>query len=64
MEKNKALKDNAKTGVSETTFSKEQLTKSKLFRSYRDALSACLDSNKTYTIAEARKALDLFLKGR
>lgn len=64
MEKNKKSKSETKVGVSETAFSKEQLIHSEKFKKHRDALSACLDSNNTYTIAEAQKALALFLKGR
>lgn len=64
MEKNKDLKTDTKTSVSETAFSKEQLIHSRRFRCHRDALSACLDDGKKYTIAEAQKALALFMKGR
>lgn len=49
--------------VSEPTFTKEQLVNSKHFKHHRYALAACLEDNKKYTIKEAEKLLNKFLKG-
>lgn len=46
----------------EPKFSKAQLCASKKYANRRDALWAVLDDSKEYTIAEADKALDNFMK--
>ena len=45
-------------------FSKRQLLSSERFRDKRDALTACLDDDKNYSVGEAEKALADFLKGK
>lgn len=51
----------AKQGVK---FTKAQLTEAKRFRERRDALNALLKDNETYTVDEAQKIIDDYMKGQ
>lgn len=48
----------------ETAFSKQQILLSEKFKDRRDALSVCLKDNKKYTLEQAEKALEKFMKGQ
>ena len=54
----------ADAAMKSTGFTREQLLKAKVFRGRRDALGAVLEDGKTYTIQEADKLLDRFMKGQ
>lgn len=45
-------------------FSKEQLLESKRYQDRRDTLGAILEDGKAYTLAEADKLLEEFMKGK
>lgn len=45
------------------TFTKEQLLNSEKYRNKRDILRAVLEDDKKYSIAEADKQIENFLKG-
>jgi len=47
-----------------TKFSKAQLLSAKRFADRKDALGAVLKDNETYTVEEAQKLLDDFMKGQ
>lgn len=48
----------------EDTFTKNQLIRSRKFKSYRDALNVLLNESKEYTIGEVEKLLADFMKGK
>lgn len=48
----------------EEKFTKIQLVKSKRFEDRRDILSALLDNDTEYTIAQAEDVINKYLKGR
>ncbi len=48
----------------EEKFTKIQLVKSKRFEDRRDILSALLDNDAEYTIAQAEDVINKYLKGR
>ena len=47
-----------------TRFTKKQLLGSKRFEERKDALGAILSDTETYTVEEAQKLLDDFMKGQ
>lgn len=47
-----------------TKFSKAQLLGAKRFEDRKDALGAVLKNTETYTVEEAQKLLDDFMKGQ
>ena len=47
-----------------TRFTKKQLLGSKRFEERKDALGAILSDTETYTVDEAQKLLDDFMKGQ
>ena len=47
-----------------TKFSKAQLLDAKRFEDRKDALGAVLKDTETYTVEEAQKFLDDFMKGQ
>ena len=63
-EKVQAKPAEADAAIKPTGFTREQLLKAKVFRDRRDALGAVLEDGKTYTIQEADKLLDRFMKGQ
>lgn len=48
--------------VPEIAYGKTQLIKSKRYQEEKDLLMALLDSNKTYTIEEVDKILEMYKK--
>lgn len=60
----------AKKGVKETggavvvRYTKDQLIRSEKYRNQRDLLSALLDDRKIYSVIEAEKIMNQFMKGR
>jgi len=47
-----------------TKFTKAQLLSAKRFEGRKDALGAVLSDTETYTVEEAQKLLDDFMKGQ
>lgn len=67
MKDEKTTATQATAKAAETTaakFTKEQLITAKKFKDRKDALGAVLEDNKTYTVSEAEKLLDNFMKGQ
>ena len=58
------LADSSKSPAKAQSFSKEQLIYSKRFQDYRDLLEGLLEQGKSYTIEEAEKEIQQFLKGK
>lgn len=52
------------SNINKAVFDKQQLVKSKRFKRYSDILEAVLQDGKKYTVAEAEKAVDKFMKGK
>ncbi len=48
----------------EPTFDKKKLVNSKRYINNQDALNAILEENKKYTIEQADKLLEKFMKGK
>jgi arginine repressor len=48
----------------EPRFTKEVLVKSKTFKDKRDLVSAILEDGVEYTVAEAEKEIEKFMKGK
>jgi hypothetical protein len=48
---------------SEPKFTKEQIIRSSRFANRRDAVSACLDDDKQYTMKEVDEIINEFMKG-
>lgn len=48
----------------EAAFGKEQIIEAKRFADRKDILNALLENGKMYTIAEASRLMDEYMKGR
>lgn len=55
-------KENVPVRDAEKKFTKEQLLKSQKYRHQRDLLSALLEDNKRYSVAEVNKKIKEFLE--
>lgn len=55
---------NEKTAVPETTFPKEKLLTAKQFKGREDILGALLEDKKEYSVSEAQKKIDSYMKGK
>ena len=53
-----------KTGPTEAVSTKEQLAASKRYAKRRDLIMALLEPGKTYTLNEADRLIDGFMKGK
>ena len=53
-----------KTETTEAVFTKEQLAASKRYAKRRDLIMALLEPGKTYTLNEADRLIDGFMKGK
>lgn len=54
----------AEAPVTGTAYTKEQLLASKRYASRRDVISVLLEDGKTYTLAEAERLMNRFMKGK
>lgn len=58
------VKKTANVDANVTRYTKAQLIRSKRFSNRRDLLTAVLEDDKVYSIAEAEAAAEKFLKGK
>lgn len=59
-----AKKEPAASAATEPKFTKEVLVKSKKFKDKRDLVSAILEDGVEYTVEEAEKEIEKFMKGK
>ena len=59
-----AKKETAASAANESKFTKEVLVKSKRFKDKRDLVSAILEDGVEYTVEEAEKEIEKFMKGK
>ena len=64
MAKKKKTPDGAEPAKKENRFLKEQLTGSERFRDRKDVLNALLEEDQKYTIGEAERLIEKYMKGK